>query len=61
MKCTVVKVAVFGYKGKNYRPGEVVEVPKRFATLDFLTPVPEKPSFPEKKQTKKESAKKEEK
>ena len=43
MKCKVVKVAVFGYQGKDYKPGDIVEVPKRFATLDFLEPVKEKP------------------
>lgn len=48
MKCKVVKVTVFGYAGKDYLPGDVVEVPKRFATLDFLEPVPTKTSKPKK-------------
>lgn len=57
MKCKVVKVAVFGYQGKDYKPGDIVEVPKRFATLDFLEPLkeesaeqpkPEKPKKPRK-------------
>lgn len=43
MKCKVVKVAVFGYEGKDYKPGDIIEVPKRFATLDFLEPVKEEP------------------
>jgi len=48
MKCKVVKVAVFGFQGKD-KPGDIVEVPKRFTTLDFLELIPE-PEKPKKKQ-----------
>ena len=53
MKCKVVKVTVFGYQGKDYKPGAIVEVPKRFATLDFLEPVKEEPKPETPKKTRK--------
>ncbi len=54
--CTVKKVSSFQYKGKTYQPGDKVNVPKRYQTLDFLEPIPEKKSAPKKsKKTKKES------
>ena len=53
MKCRVVKVTVFAYKGKNYKPGDIVEVPKRFSTLDFLQPVKEEPKSSKEEKSEK--------
>lgn len=53
VKCKVVKVSVFGYKGKDYFPGDIVEVPKHYAELDFLQPIKEEP-VAEKKAAKPE-------
>lgn len=58
MKCKVVKVAVFGYQGKDYKPGDIVEVPKRFATLDFLEPVKEEPKTEQTTEEKPEKPRK---
>lgn len=59
LKCKVVKVTVFAYKGKNYKPGDVVEVPKRFSTLDFLQPVKEESKSSEEKKSEKPEKKSE--
>lgn len=51
-KFRVVKVHSFRYKDKRYAQGEIVELSdedaKRFAALDFLEPIKEKPKKPEK-------------
>jgi len=45
-KYRIVKVSSFRHKGKRYFPGDIVELPKRFATLDFTEPVLEKKQEP---------------
>jgi len=40
-KFKVRKVSVFGYQGKDYAPGDIVELPETYAGLDFLEPVEE--------------------
>lgn len=42
-KFKIKKVSRFRYKGKDYHPGDIVELPKRFEGLDFLEPVKEEP------------------
>jgi len=37
----VRKVSVFGYEGKDYLPGDIVELPESYAGRDFLEPVEE--------------------
>jgi len=43
----VRKVSVFGYQGKDYLPGDIVELPESYTGRDFLEPV-EEPKEPEK-------------
>jgi len=45
-KYRIVKVSSFRHKGKRYFPGDIVELPKRFATLDFTEAVVEKKKEP---------------
>lgn len=54
-KFKIKKVSRFGYEGRDYFPGDIVELPKRFEGLDFLEPVKEpkkKPKKPRKKDSK---------
>jgi len=54
LKFKVVKVSLFGYRNKDYAPGDIVELSeeeaKRLTPCDYLEPLlePEKPSKPEK-------------
>ena len=52
MKFKVKKVFVFGYEGKDYHSGDIVELSeeeaKRLTPADFLEPVPEQPEKPKK-------------
>lgn len=57
MKFKVKKVSVFGYQGKDYHPGDVVELPERFAGLDFLEPIKEEPKESPKPEKPKKSRK----
>jgi hypothetical protein len=54
-KFRVRKVSVFGYEGKDYKPGDIVELPESYAGRDFLEPVeePKEPEKPVEKKTKK--------
>lgn len=53
-KFKVVKVSLFGYQGKDYASGDIIELTeediKRLTPCDYLEPIaePEKPSKPEK-------------
>jgi hypothetical protein len=53
-KFKVVKVSLFGYQGKDYRTGDIVELSeedvKRLTPCDYLepSPEPEKPNEPKK-------------
>jgi len=38
-KFKIKKVSRFRYKGKDYHPGDIVELPESYAGLDFLEPV----------------------
>lgn len=38
-KFRVRKVSVFGYQGKDYKLGDVVELPETYVGLDFLESV----------------------
>jgi len=51
-KFRVRKVSVFGYEGKDYLPGDIVELPESYAGRDFLEPI-EEPQEPEKTTEKK--------
>jgi len=51
-KFRIRKVSVFGYQGKDYKPGDIVELPETYAGRDFLEPVDE-PKEPEKTSEKK--------
>lgn len=42
-KFKIRKVSRFRYKGKDYVPGDIVELPKRFEGLDFLERVKQEP------------------
>jgi len=46
-KFRVRKVSIFGYEGKDYLPGDIVELPESYVGRDFLEPV-EEPKEPEK-------------
>ena len=45
-KFRIKKVQSFRHGGKRYFPGDIVELPERFATLDFTEPVEEKKKEP---------------
>jgi len=47
-KFRIKKVSIFGYGDKDYKPGDIVELPDSFAGLDFLEPVQEEPEKREK-------------
>ena len=41
-KHRIKKVESFSKDGKRYKPGDIVELPERYASLDFTEPVVEK-------------------
>jgi len=60
-KFRIKKVESFSKDGKTYKPGDVVELPERYASLDFTEPVVEEKKEPvveEKEQKKEAKAKK---
>jgi len=54
-KFRVRKVSVFSHEGKDYKPGDVVELPLSYAGRDFLEPFeePEESDKPAEKKPKK--------
>lgn len=48
-KFRIKKVQSFSKDGKQYKPGDIVELPERYASLDFTEPVVEKKKKPEAK------------
>lgn len=47
-KFKIKKVSIFGYRDKDYKPGDVVELPESYAGLDFLEQVEEELEKPQK-------------
>jgi len=51
-KYRIKKVESFSKDGKRYKPGDIVELPERYASLDFAEPVVEETKEEAKPQKK---------